>query len=529
MPFFSGRLKKALVIILITISVVLNLSAQSKRSHQKNARVTKTGEQKSKTKETKNKSKEARSKRGDKQDRKASLEAKIRAREERRRLLEERRRREEAIRQARARQLAFERGLLEQTVENIKNDQTEGEDLEIRRAVINALGRHAGTAVVMETQTGRILTIVNQDWAVRHSFKPCSTIKLVTAIAGLNEGIIERNGQIAFQPFRLDLTDALAFSNNTYFQKVGSKLGSEKFITYARMLGLGEKTGINLENESPGKLPYAEHNLRMYSHGDSTEVTPIQLAVMVSAIANNGKVVVPQIPRLTAQKTSFRSAFRRQLQLPQQTLQGVLPGMIGAVNYGTAKSSGGAYLNVAGKTGSCIGQGSWLGLFASVAPVVNPQYTVVVVTRGRRERGRIAAAIAGEIYRALERNPYRNRNFQLAKDELKKIPVPKPKVDERISVLIDGGANEEIDDIIPTQKAGNTRKNDITIDSLLQEEGETRASGKSEIEKNNSTKQKNRDSVFKPIIIEPGKNNNEDIKKVTRPRIVKTVTNTRVM
>ncbi len=527
MPFPFELLKKALVVIIITISVVLNLSAQSKRLHQKNARVTKTGEQKSKTRETKNKSKETRSKRGDKQDRKASLEAKIRAREERRRLLEERRRREEAIRQARAQQLAFERRLLEQTIENIKNDQIEGEDLEIRRAVIDALGRHAGTAIVMETQTGRILTIVNQDWAVRHSFKPCSTIKLVTAIAGLNEGIIERNGQIAFQPFRLDLTDALAFSNNTYFQQVGSRLGSEKFITYAQMLGLGQKTGINLENESLGKLPYAENNLRMYSHGDSTEVTPIQLAVMVSAIANNGKVVVPQIPRLTTQKTSFQGILRRQLQLPEQTLQGVLPGMIGAVNYGTAKSSGGAYLNVAGKTGSCIGQGSWLGLFASVAPVVNPQYTVVVVTRGSRERGRIAAAIAGEIYRALERNPYRNRNFQLAKkEELNKVPIPKPKVDEKISLLIDGGADEEIDDIISTK---SQKRTSITIDSLLEEE-EARTSKKSEIEKSNSTKQQKQDSVFKPIIIEPKKKEDkEDIRKMTRPRIVKTVTNTRVM
>ncbi|MFN3330660.1 MAG: hypothetical protein ACK419_07030, partial [Pyrinomonadaceae bacterium] len=85
--------------------------------------------------------------------RKALLEA-------RRQRLEEIRRRQEAIRRERERRLAFERGLRQETAENILNDNLEGENLEIRRAAINALGSHAGTVVVMETDTGKILTIV---------------------------------------------------------------------------------------------------------------------------------------------------------------------------------------------------------------------------------------------------------------------------------------------------------------------------------------------------------------------------------
>jgi hypothetical protein len=58
-------------------------------------------------------------------------------------------------------------------------------------------------------------------------------------------------------------------------------------------------------------------------------------------------------------------------------------------------------LGVAGKTGSCIDKGSWVGLFASVAPVEQPKYAVAVITRGQRERGRAAAAVAAQIYSAL--------------------------------------------------------------------------------------------------------------------------------
>lgn len=328
-------------------------------------------------------------------------------------ILAERRRREQAAREARERRLAFERGLRTETVANIAKDNVEGEDLQIRQSAINALGSHAGSVVVMEAQTGKVLTIVNQDWAVRDSVKPCSTIKLVTGVAGLNEGVINKeNGSIRDTPSRRDLDDALAYSDNGYFQRAGSIVGNSKMIEYARELGLGQPTGLNMEGEAAGKLAIGNNNARIYSHGDDFEVSTVQLAVMVSAITNGGRRVIPRVPRNDVEKARFQTFYRHRIDLPTQNLRRVIPGMMGAAEYGTARRDMDKSLGVAGKTGSCISKGSWVGLFASVAPIENPKYSVVVITRGQSERGRYAAAVASKIYDALSQKIVRtDRNL----------------------------------------------------------------------------------------------------------------------
>ena len=358
--------------------------------------------------------------------------ARRRAEEERRQAaLTERRRREQIVREARERRLAFERGLRTETVRNIENDLTEGEDLKVRSAAVDALGPHAGTIVVMEAQTGKIVTIVNQDWAIRNGFKPCSTIKLVTGVAGINENLINEEGGIGNSTSGLKLDAAIARSNNGYFQRVGTKMGSTKMIGYAKSLGLGEPTGINADGETAGKLPYGNNNARIYSHGDDFEVTPLQLAVMVSAISNGGKKVVPQIPRVRSEKAAFKPHLTEQVNVPQRNVEGVIPGMIGAAEYGTARRGVDSTMGVAGKTGSCIGKGSWVGLFASVAPVEDPKYSVVVITRGQSERGKYAAAIAGKVYEALRSKVIRNPNSDLAKRLAKpNIPVKAVSADD---------------------------------------------------------------------------------------------------
>src|SRR3984893_16183262 len=128
----------------------------------------------------------------------------------------------------------------------IAKDNVAGEDPEVRRIAVNALGNHAGTVVVMDPMTGRIYSVVNQEWALRRGFKPCSTIKVVTGVAGLSEKVISpfETTNIS-DKYQLDLTDALAYSNNTYFQHVGGQVGFEKMLSHARDLGLGEKTGVN--------------------------------------------------------------------------------------------------------------------------------------------------------------------------------------------------------------------------------------------------------------------------------------------
>ncbi|HJU54868.1 MAG TPA: penicillin-binding transpeptidase domain-containing protein [Pyrinomonadaceae bacterium] len=328
--------------------------------------------------------------------------------EQRRREIAEARRRAEIARQAAiARQRALEQAMRDEAMANIAKDDTTGEDLEVRRAAVAALGNHAGTVVVMDPKTGRVYTVVNQDWALRRGFKPCSTIKLMTGMAGLTEKVIDpvQTVSVADRRHAIDLTDALAYSNNGYFQNIGGQVGFDRIISYSRELGLGERTGINHANESPGRVPLFKTGFaarRMCSHGDDFEVTPIQLANMVSAIGNGGNLLVPHLPRTPQEEAQFKTIVRRKINIPQDSIQRLIPGMIGAVNYGSGKRAYDAGQTIAGKTGTCIGQGSWLGLFTSYAPVHNPRLAVVVVTRGPDARRHFPAYVAGQIYRSLK-------------------------------------------------------------------------------------------------------------------------------
>ncbi len=437
-------------------------------------------------------------------------------------ILEEKRRRETAIRAAAARRAAFERGLRTDTVEKILIDDTTGEDLQIRRAAIDALGSRAGTVVVMEAQTGKIVTIVNQDWAIRNSFKPCSTIKLVTATGGKNEELIDSDGNLTKQNASRNLDDALAYSDNTYFQRVGMNLGNEKMISYARALGLGEKTGINADGETPGKLPYGNNNLRIYSHGDDFEVTPLQLAVAVTAIANGGKLVVPQIQKNRNEKTNFNGFYKREVNVPKQNIQRLIPGMLGAAQYGTARRAGIADLDAAGKTGSCIFSGSWIGLFASVAPVENPQYAVVVITRGQSERGKYAAQVAGKIYEALRpRFSGKRNNVLLAQFK----PNHKIGVKDKENLKDDEENDADEQKSLDTNVTVENPKKGVTRESASAEEvfSDVSQTNEKTIETKNVT---NNSTVpkFNPVVIEykKDKQTNESGRQpeLTRPRVI---------
>jgi hypothetical protein len=485
MLYVSEKLYSKLftVFLLTLVLFAANAEAQKKKSAQANS---KTQSKKVSTKETKIADKK---KRAEQAARQAAI-------------AEANRRRAQAIREAQAKRRAFENSLRAQTLENISNDNSQGEDLEIRRAAISALGSHAGTVVVLEVQTGKVLAIVNQDWAIRKSFKPCSTIKLVTAIAGLNENLIGDDGNILSANFRLNLDDALAYSNNAYFQRVGVNLGSTKMISYAQMLGLGAPTGINAENETGGRLPFGNNNARIYSHGDDFEVTPLQLAVLVSAISNGGKVVVPRTPRENIEKTNFRGTYRREVNLPKETLRGVIPGMIGAAAYGTARRGVGPSLAVAGKTGSCIGQGSWVGLFASVAPIENPKYAVIVITRGQSERGKYAAAVAGQIYQTL-----RSRFTENGEKLIAKIPTelkPQTKVDAKTSAKLDDAEDEDSDDNEAIEESSVRKGKKGGADNISEQQVKEKIAAKTS-------------ELFPPVVIEVKRGTGNQLK---RPRIV---------
>jgi beta-lactamase regulating signal transducer with metallopeptidase domain len=287
----------------------------------------------------------------------------------------------------------------------IAGDDTAGEDAETRRVALSALGGHAGTVIVMNPRTGRVYTVINQEWAVRRNWKPASMIKLVTGAAGIGDKAIEASGRVrvSAKAKALDLTEALARSDNSYFSHVGERVGAERLISYAREFGLGELTGINYAGESAGILPASfigSDASRIGAYGDGIETTPIQLATLVSAIANGGALVVPRTPREDVQ---FEPQIRRRLRIPRENIERLIPGMLAAVKYGTARGASDRTQRVAGKTGTFIDDESPVGIFASYAPADDPRLVVVVVTRGRDESGPVAANIAGAIYRALNR------------------------------------------------------------------------------------------------------------------------------
>src|SRR5260370_32915877 len=137
-------------------------------------------------------------------------------------------------------------------------DRIGGEDPDIRKAAVQALGAMNGSVVVTDPDTGRVLSIVKQQLALGGGFQPCSTIKVPVALAALREGLITRvaAGKV-HSKWAPDLTDALAFSNNQYFANLGIKLGYERVNYYAHLFGYGEKAGLNIEGEHTGYFPPA--------------------------------------------------------------------------------------------------------------------------------------------------------------------------------------------------------------------------------------------------------------------------------
>jgi hypothetical protein len=226
---------------------------------------------------------------------------------------------------------------------------------------------------------------------------------------------------------------------------------------------------------------------------------------MVSAISNGGKKVVPQIARPRVERTAFHPHLKETVSVPMRSVEGVLPGMIGAAEYGTARRGVDASMGVAGKTGSCIERGSWVGLFASVAPVEDPKYSVVVITRGQSERGRHAAAIAGKIYQALGGNIKRNRDVLYAR-QLKVRPPTQVAPDEADEGEESDVADNTQGDEQPAPIVVGSQQRTTQIAAVPQSEP------KKLVQKTVQSKPK-----FDPVVIEFDKSG---AGKATRPRVV---------
>jgi beta-lactamase class D len=326
---------------------------------------------------------------------------------------EARRRRARAILMARLRAIrARDEALRNIAAGNIANDHFQREDIEVRAAAINALQGRSGTVVVMDPNTGRVYTVVNQHMALGSPVKPCSTVKLIVGLASLHEGVFDPNSDVQISSrASMHLTDALAKSNNPVFQVLGRMLGYERVLQYAANFGFGERTGVNYTGESDGFLPEEgeQETGHMSSHGDGFGVTAMQLAVFTSAIANGGNLYLPRVPRSEEEAENFRPILKRRVEMSAEDRLRLMAGMIGAVNYGTGKLAYNSIAQVAGKTGTCTGSRDKLGLFTSFSSVENPRLVVTVITTGSTEAGKRAAEIAGRIYGAISPRFFRDR------------------------------------------------------------------------------------------------------------------------
>jgi penicillin-binding protein 2 len=289
-------------------------------------------------------------------------------------------------------------------------DVIAGEDPVVRRAALDALGNMNGTVLAIEPTSGRVLAMVNQQLALSSGAQPCSTIKLSVALAALSEDLITKDTQIALgRRSRMNLTTALAHSNNAYFEALGRKLGFEKVSFYAHQFGLGELAGYNIEGEHLGTYP--EHEIssklggvgKMCSFGEGVSMTPLQLGAMVSAIANGGTLYYLQHPNTPDEVASFEPRVKRHLDIAP-LIPEISDGMAGAVSYGTARSLRVNFNEeeILGKTGTCSKAGTRYGWFASYAKTDVGRIVVVVFLQGGRPTyGPKAAEISGRIYRSL--------------------------------------------------------------------------------------------------------------------------------
>jgi len=263
--------------------------------------------------------------------------------------------------------------------------------------------------------------------AISGLYPPGSIIKPIVALAALKEGIIDENkkilstGSISIQnPYTpseysvfydwkahgfVDLRKAIAVSSNVYFYTIGggfddiNGLGISKIKDYANMFGLADYTGVDLPEEESGFFPDSEWKLKskndVWRVGDTynasigqgdIQVTPIQMAVVASTIANNGVRIQPYIakeirsPEGWAEDVS-EGIERTQLEISDVYFKAVKEGMRMAVTSGTAKALSGLVVDVAGKTGTAeIGSGkfvnSWIMGFA---PYDNPKFAFAIV------------------------------------------------------------------------------------------------------------------------------------------------------
>ena len=334
-------------------------------------------------------------------------------------------------------------------------------DLDIQRQAEECLGERKGSIVVLDTRTGGVLAmasyprfdpntfgadygqlVANRDKpllnrSIQALLPPGSTFKMVTALTALAEGKIDFNTHfyctgainVGNRRFRctsshgnVDLKRAIEHSCNVFFFETAKRLNGKAINGWAEKFGFGNKTGIDLPFEAPGNVPlpkYTGERLNVSIGQGALLVTPLQMAQMVSTIANDGRTARPHL--LGKVVTDDGALIRREetedsrlAGLPGEDFLPVREAMRQVVIGGTARRKGLEQLGVAGKTGTAqIGSGDKNHLwFVGYAPFNAPRYAFcVVLERARGHSGSVAAPVARQLVAGILETERKNKQF----------------------------------------------------------------------------------------------------------------------
>ena len=309
----------------------------------------------------------------------------------------------------------------------------------------------AGTVIVQNPHTGEILALANsptfnpnatreirpeklKNHAVSDVYEPGSTFKIITIAAALEEKLTNpeemfdcQMGSIVVAGMRirdsrphglLSVSDVLADSSDVGAIKIALRLGEDRFYKYIRAFGVGQQTGIELPDETRGLSKpvsrWSKVSIGAISVGQEIGITPVQLAGIVSTMANDGVWVAPRIvaattePRHAPQTFVYQPAVERRVISPLTAAQ-MRKMLEGVVLHGTGKKAALQGYTSAGKTGTAqrvdpathaYSKTKYIASFAGFAPMNNPAVTVAVILdspEGLHQGGQVSAPVFARI------------------------------------------------------------------------------------------------------------------------------------
>lgn len=370
-------------------------------------------------------------------------------------------------------------------------------DAAVQKQAEKAFGDQAGAAVALDVSTGEVLAFVSnpsfdpslfsgrlprdvwqsylddkrhplENKALAGQYPPGSTFKIITALAGLEDGTIndststQCNGkyELGTSTFKcwnkrghgtVNLKKSLRESCDVYYYQLGEKLGVDRIAEVAAKFKIGEPLGIGLNNEKSGLMPTVAWKQKRFGkrwfHGETLPVaigqgyvlmTPIQLASMIATVANDGTVYRPYLVKKIVDADGkmlqeFKPEVLNRTGISAQSFRLVKQGLFSVVNDpgGTGSMARLYDVQVAGKTGTSQVvkmRDSRLGtpyqfrdhaLFVAFAPYDKPEIAVAVVVEHGEHGGSAAGPIAGRILRAYfdSKKPVKNTIMKSKADE----------------------------------------------------------------------------------------------------------------